>query len=115
MWLFSSTLSTIARSCLVQQLFGTTFEEAPAPLADRVFVHAQLGSDGLALDAIEQCRMTRHCSGKLLQFQVSRADDVTSIRLPELVDALSFFSFRSPQGQAFDKLRQTGRGDVVTL
>jgi len=41
-----------ARTSLVQQSFHTILEEAPAPLADRVFVHAQLDRDDLALDAV---------------------------------------------------------------
>lgn len=41
-----------AGSGLVQQAFDTILQEAPPPSPDRVFVHAQLGSNHLALNAV---------------------------------------------------------------
>jgi hypothetical protein len=41
-----------AGSGLVQQPFDTVLQKTTTPFPDRVFVHAKLGSNGLALNAV---------------------------------------------------------------
>jgi len=41
-----------ARPSFIQQAFNTILQEASAPLANRVLVHAQLSGHDLAMDAV---------------------------------------------------------------